>query len=172
MFNIANEFTEEHLNEWIKNNKESLNLVDNETYYTLEVTDHTLFDNNSQLKLNNLPTFNANSKEEIFTKMYDYCLNNLKWKDSTIVNIINYPYNFNHALISNNIIKEIDGYYYTRDFSKIGQGDFTLEEYGYVIKLSKDNIHLIDDAVISLVFDFMNHDFPKYNFKMQKHSVC
>ncbi len=104
--------------------------------------------------------------------MYDYCLNNLKWKDSNIVNIINYPYDFNCALISNNIIKGIDGYYYTRDFSKIGQGDFSLEEYGYVIKLTQDNIHLIDDAVISLVFDFMNHEFPKYNFKMNKHTVC
>jgi hypothetical protein len=158
MFNIANEITVKQLNTWIENNKNALNRVDG--CYTLDI---------AQILLDTQPIdiFTGSTREEIFTKMYDYCLKN----GLNLIDLLNYPNDFNHRLIVNNLIKEIDGKYYTRDFSKIWESDFTMEKYGFFIELTKDNINIIEDAVISLIFDVMNYDSYQ-SFNMQKHNIC
>ena len=158
MFNIANEITVKQLNTWIENNKSALNRVDPNTCYTLDIAQ--ILSNTQTIDI-----FTGSTREEIFTKMYDYCLKN----GLNLIDLLNYPNNFNDRLISNNIIKEIDGKYYTRDFGKIGC-DFTMEEYGFFIELTKDNINIIEDAAISLIFDVMNHDSYE-SFNMQKHNI-
>lgn len=161
MFNIANEITVKQLNIWIENNKSALNRVDPNACYTLDIAQILSLD--TQM----IDIFTGSTREEIFTKMYDYCLK----KGLNLIDLLNYPNNFNHRLIGNNIIKEIDGKYYTRDFSKIFFPNFTMEEYGFFIELTKDNINIIEDAAISLIFDVMNHDSYE-SFNMQKHDIC
>lgn len=157
MFNIANEITVKQLNTWIKNNKSALNRIDG--CYTLDIA-QILSDTQT------IDIFTGSTREEIFTKMYNYCLKN----GLNLIDLLNYPDDFNNKLIGNNIIKEIDGKYYTRDFSKIDQDDFTMEKYGFIIQLTKNNIHIIEDAAISLIFDVMNHDSYE-SFNMKKHNI-
>ena len=150
MFNIANEINSNKLNTWIENNENIFNLIDNTKCYTLDIARPFWFDDEFCEKLYSMPVFTSSSQEGIFVKMYEYCLNNLKWKDGRNVNLLEYPKPLNDLLILNNIIKEINGDYYVRDHDKL---TFDNMHTNYDIKLTTDNFHLIEDAVISLIFD-------------------
>ncbi len=179
MFNIANEITLEKLKSWIEICSIETNKLNKLGHYTLHVSKPELFDEDSRSKLDSMPIFTGMNLEEIFVKMYDYCLNNLKWNDGKNVNLIEHPEPLNDLLLANNIIKEIDGNYYTRDFTKTSQDDFTLEKYGYDIKLTKDNMETIEDAAISLIYDcklytlgFITYNKPDTCFHVESHELC
>jgi hypothetical protein len=174
MFNIANEINSTKLNLWIENNKDILIPI-NGKCYTLQIDRPFWFNDESLLKLNNMPVFVGSSPEEIFVKMYEYCLTNLKWKDGRNVNLLEYLCPLNDLLKINNIIKEINGEYYVRDHEQL---TFENMHTNYDIKLTKDNLNLIEDAVISTIFDCKLYTYgftTKYEldccFTVNKHEI-
>jgi hypothetical protein len=58
--------------------------------YRLEINRPFWFDNESIEKMKNMPLFTGSTHEEIFVKMQEYCLNNLKWDDGTSVDLVHY----------------------------------------------------------------------------------
>lgn len=156
MFNIANEINSNKLNTWIANNKDNLNPIDSTKCYTLNIARPFWFDDVSREKLDNMPVFTSSSQEGIFVKMYEYCFNNLKWKDDGNVNLLEYPKPLNDLLILNGIIKHIDNCIYTHDPNNYQINAFPVY---YNTKLTKDNFHLFEDAVILSIFDCKLYEY-------------
>ncbi len=142
MFNIANLINPSKLKSWIENNQQELSQINDSYCYTLNISRPFWFDDSSIDKLQNMPVFVGNTYEEIFVKMYEYCLANMKWKEGENVDLIDYCHSLNKLLEADDvIIKGDDGYYlYEHD-----------DEH---VTLTKNNFHLIEHDVIQCIFDY------------------
>lgn len=140
MFDFLKIVTPLKLGHWIQNNQDALTKVD-ERYigYKLEIARPAWFHENSQKKLYQLPIFTGKTCEEIFVKMFEYCLNNLRWKNGLAVNLCDYMQKLNDALLLDSIIEIVDGEYVVFD------------DEGNYMKITDDNYYLIEDKIFKWV---------------------
>lgn len=140
MFNITGLINPEKLYNWIDNNKSKLSYINNSNCYTLDISRPFWLDDNSRSKLPNMPVFVGYTYEEVFTKMYEYCMENFKWIEGGNVDLIDYHQSLNDLLeLEDIIIVNEDDFYYI----------YHNDEY---IKLTLNNFYLIEDDVIESIF--------------------
>lgn len=94
----------DNLKKWVQDNPKLLHLVDKRYIgYRLNIDRPYWFDSSSSdhiYKFILRPIFSGTTQEEIFIKMYDWCLKNLKWSDGRIVNMCHYIKEFNEKYLS------------------------------------------------------------------------
>lgn len=102
MFTISKILEVDNLKKWIQDNPNLLHPIDKKYIgYSLNVARPYWFDLDSRCnKISTMPIFSGTNQEEIFIKMYDWCLKNLKWHDGKIVNICHYLKKFNEEYLS------------------------------------------------------------------------
>ncbi len=156
MFNIANLINPSKLKLWIENNKDELSQINDSYCYTLDISRPFWFDQQSQNKIKNMPVFVGDTYEEIFSKMYEYCLANLNWKEGGNVDLIDY-HSLNKLLETDDIIIKGDDSYYLYEHD---------DEH---VKLTKSNFHLIENDVIQSIFYYKLYF---YGFTENVNSDC
>lgn len=152
MFNFTATITPNKLNHWLANNNDKLTKIDESiSGYQLEVARPFWFDDISHKLLDELPLFTGSSKEEIFVKMYEYCLNNLKWKNDTRVNLIDYWVQLTEILMDFDVI--------TIEDDKILIYD---EEQNKLVEITENNFDTYQDTIFDFMFE-SKLDFYGFN---------
>lgn len=144
--NFDSIFTPDNIKTWIENNLDKLHQTRSSGYQLIINRPHW-FNDKSQKRIDNIPIFTGSTKEEIYLKMFRFCLENLKWDRGDKVVLYDYliPY---AACVKNNLSK---GILSLENFVTVQNG-----EQVEIVAINIDSCNYMDCFIEDMLDDQLN----------------